>query len=204
MGKERASFVNTEAWYTNLVGIAGLPPAARYNALTELHADTISKYLSQINSITDSRALQRSSDGRTIKDVVAHIMAWEDWQIQNLTDPDIKSRLEEGVDLKGYRNEDGARMDFKNDDEFNAYVTDRYKTVSWNQIKTGAVQTALKLQSLFPKKALAGWIDFLESTPLYPWKLPNTTLPVPTGWFVWMISLEHEAIEHRTDLEGHD
>lgn len=202
MNKEQPP-VNTDAWYGNLVEIAALPPVARYSNLVKLHEETLERYLSQINNITEERAIQISSDRRTIKDVVAHIMAWEDWQIQELSDPNIKSRLAKGLKYEGYVDSDsGKELRFKDDDDFNAYVTRRFKDRSWPDIKRRAVETAKRLQSFFPKNAPQGWIDFLETTPLYTWRLPDATITIPSGWYIWMISLEHEAVEHRKDLSA--
>lgn len=194
--------VNPDIWYRNLVEIASFTPEKRYSALAELHKETIERYLSQINNISKESAAQISSDGRTIKDVVAHIMAWEDWQIQELSDLNIKERIAKGMNWEGYLdNESGQMMNFRDDDDFNAYITRRYKDTRWLDIKEKAIETAKRLQSFFPSKAPDGWIALLEDTPFYDWKLPNTTISVPTGWFIWMISLEHEAIEHSKDLQ---
>src|SRR3989338_11501347 len=84
------------AWYNRLIKMAGLQnPRERFDQLTKLHSETLALYLPAIQAMTEEQAWKPSSDGRSIALVVAHIMAWEDWQIQAFTDPDRKNRLNE-------------------------------------------------------------------------------------------------------------
>ena len=62
--------------------------------------------------------------------------------------------------------------------------------------------TARKLQSFFPEDPTEEWLSFLDQKPKRFWKLKEEyTLDIPAGWYLWMVSLEHEAVEHRADLE---
>lgn len=192
-------------WYERLLDIASETDTnKRYAHLVQLHRETLDFYLPAIQALTEEDASRQSSDGRSVSCVVAHIMAWEDWQVQVFTDSNKDERLRQQMKLKNYfDSEAGKFVDFKDVDDFNAYQAVKYSRWSWADIQQKAVDTALELQSMFPPNPSPEWIDFLESTPIHVWKvLPNRTLTVPAGWYLWMVSLEHEAVEHRKDLSS--
>jgi hypothetical protein len=71
---------------------------------------------------------------------------------------------------------------------------------SWEQIQDLAVQTASTLQILFAHPSIVSW-ERLEQTKAYRWQLPNKMfVTVSCGWYLWMVTLEHEAVEHALDL----
>lgn len=192
-----------DIWYKNLIDIAiNLNTKERYQSLVQLHQATLDFYLPTIQAITSETATSPSSDGRPISLVVAHIMAWEEWQAQIFGDPNKKERLQKQMKLQGYYDTgSGTTVGFKNVDDFNGYSAKRYADKPWNKIQQKAIESALQLQSFFPPTPKPDWIDFLEKTPEYNWKItPGTVLSVPSGWYLWMVSLEHEAVEHRKDL----
>ncbi|MBI2543004.1 MAG: hypothetical protein HYW24_02355 [Candidatus Aenigmarchaeota archaeon] len=194
----------TTRFYSNLMEIARKPNTQqRYNLLVQLHQETLDFYVPTIRAITSKAAYTPSSDGRPLSLVVAHIMGWEEWQIQVFSDSNREERLRKQMKLQGYYDTDTEQMtDFKNVDDFNAYNARRYGNQSWNKLQQQAIDTALHLQSFFPPIPYHDWIDFLENTPMHNWRiLPNNVLAVPYGWYLWMVSLEHEAVEHRKDLE---
>lgn len=199
--KEQLRF-NPEVWYQNLLKIAALPPRKRYDELVQLHQITLNDYLSQLNQITDEEAAQPSSDGRSKAIVVAHIMGWEEWQIQVFGDTNKMERLNRQMKLQGYYDDErSVYLDFENVDEFNVYQASRYADWKWENIKEKAILIAKKLQSFFPDNPLGDWIEFLENTPVRNWKLTkDKTLSIPGGWYLWMVSLKHEVVEHRKDL----
>ncbi|MCR4329999.1 MAG: hypothetical protein NUV65_05665 [Candidatus Roizmanbacteria bacterium] len=192
-----------QKWYKKLIGIVSTKDLqTRYLELVQLHATTTHAYISALEKITKDKAKEASSDGRSVALVVAHIMAWEEWQIQIFTDQNKEKRLQKQMILQGYYDTDTQKIvDFKTVDAFNAYSAKRYSQHSWQEIKQKAVHTALKLQSLFPITVSKEWIDFLQNSPKHNWKiLPKITLTIPSGWYLWMVSLEHEAVEHAADL----
>jgi hypothetical protein len=131
-------------------------------------------------------------------------MGWEEWQTQVFNDQKREERLGKQMSLQGYYDSDtGKTIDFKNVDDFNEYNAKRYRGKPWAVIQQKTINTALQLQSFFPPNPEQHWIDFLEETPEHNWKiLPGVTLTIPSGWYLWMVSLEHEAVEHRKDLLG--
>ncbi|GEM_PF-848092 len=195
----------SNVWYGNLIEIAKIPDdRQRYSSLVRLHQETLDFYIPAIQRMTPEVAANPSSDGRPRSLVVAHIMGWEDWQIQVFSDPNREERLLKQMRLQGYYDTDAGKMvDFKNVDDFNDYNSKRYAGKPWEEIQQKAVDTAIQLQSFFPPNPGQDWIDFLENTPEHNWKvLPETELTIPSGWYLWMVSLEHEAVEHREDLLG--
>jgi hypothetical protein len=192
-----------DVWYRNLIDIAKIPNVnKRYQSLVQLHQATLDFYLPAVQAITSETAASPSSDGRPVSLVVAHIMAWEEWQTQIFGDQNKEERLQKQMKLQGYHDTDsGTTVGFNNVDDFNGYSAKRYADKPWKKIQQKAVKTALQLQSFFPPNPKPDWIDFLESTPEHNWKItPGTVLSVPSGWYLWMVSLEHEAVEHRKDL----
>lgn len=192
-----------DVWYRNLIDIASNPNVTeRYQSLVQLHQATLGFYLPAIQAITSEVAASPSSDGRPISIVVAHIMAWEEWQTQIFGDQNREERLQKQMKLQGYYDTDsGTAVDFKSVDDFNCYSAKRYAEKPWNKIRQKAVETALQLQYFFPPNPKPDWINFLEKTPEHNWKItPGTVLSVPSGWYLWMVSLEHEAVEHRKDF----
>ncbi|MBI4226467.1 hypothetical protein HY612_05135 [Candidatus Roizmanbacteria bacterium] len=200
--KEQRQF-NPESWYQNLVRMAALPLRPRYDSLVALHAVTLQDYVAHLTSMTEETAYQLSSDGRTRALVVAHIMAWEQWQTQIFADPDKEERVKKQMRLEGYYDDEKDEyVDFNNVDDFNSYQAQKYANWRWEDIRKKAIKVAKKLQSFFPENPSEEWLNFLEETQPYSWKLTEEhTLTVPATWYLWMVSLEHEAVEHRKDLE---
>jgi hypothetical protein len=199
---------NPESWYGNLVDISRQPPFLRYKNLRALHLATSIKYLTWLEQITPESSSQISSDGRTRALVVAHIAGWEDYQLQVFRDPDRRSRLERQLNFQDYRDPDsGIVISFTNPErkgrvnDFNQYQTDKYKHWSWEDIKRRAAKTANSLFESFPKDPKDDWLDFLMNTPMRKWQVtPTISLEVPSAQYLWMVSIEHEAVEHRRDL----
>lgn len=201
---ERNSQAEQE-WYGRLIDIASNSDAQeRYADLVQFHQEALDFYLPAVETLTERDAEKPSSDGRLVKLVVAHIMAWEEWQIQVFEDEKGREEhLRQQTKLRGYFDPERKKIvDFDNVDQFNAYQAKKYADWKWEDIQQKAIDTALHLQSLFPDDPPTGWIDFLESAEDHLWKLtPDKTITVQAGWYLWMVSLEHEAIEHRSDLE---
>lgn len=200
MNKEN-DLPNKDEWFNRLGNIAQTADLkTRYQQLETLHRETLNSYSNIISSISSEEARRKGSDGRTIAVIVAHIMAWEEWQIQVFSDPDFLNRLSLQINLQHYYDiENNKYLDFKSVDDFNAYQEEKYRFWSWEEIQKKTIDTALHLKSFFPKNPSEGWIDTLEKTPLKEWGvLPKQK--VPAGWYLWMVSLKHEAIEHLTDL----
>lgn len=191
-----------EIWYQNLALIARESPMQRYKELVRLHRATLIEYVAALQRMTEEQAEATGIDGRKRKIVIAHIMGWEEWQTQIFTDPQKDERLKKQLHMEGYQDpQTGSRIDFPSVDAFNAYQENLYRDRSWNDIREKAIATAFHLHSFFPDDPTTEWLEFLDSGPTKEWHATkDTTLTVPSAWYLWMVSLEHEVVEHRKDL----
>ena len=193
---------NPDVWYQSLALIAREAPAQRYKGLVNLHRITLKDYVGALNQMTEDQAEAPGVDGRKRKIVIAHTMGWEEWQTQVFADPQKGERLKKQLHMEGYQDpETGNRIDFSSVGAFNAHQEELYRDWSWNDIREKALATANRLHSFFPDDPTGEWLQFLDSEPIKEWHVTkDITLTVPGAWYLWMVSLEHEAVEHRKDL----
>lgn len=194
---------NIRQWLDHIFNIASIEDTkSRYGELVKLHQKSLDFYLQAVNSINEEYARRQGSDGRPLAIIVAHIMAWEEWQLQVFLDQKREERLKNQIELKGYHDpERRKKLDFLSVDDFNEYQAKKYNQWEWSDIQQKAIITALKLKSLFPEPPDDKWINFLENTPSHRWKLyPGKIITIPVGWYLWMVSIKHEAVTHRADL----
>jgi hypothetical protein len=108
-----------------------------------------------------------------------------------------------GLDLPGlmiherYVEPDGHVFPFHTNDEFNARKAEKYAMRPWAEVQEVAIDTASLCYRLWARSGLLT-PQRLEQTRPYPhYRLPiGVTLSLPCGWFLWMITLEHEGVEH--------
>jgi hypothetical protein len=187
-------------FYQQIVRIAAQPPYERYGLLAEFHTNIAIRYLKTIREFKDKDAARIGSDGRTIAQVVGHIAEWERFTIlaagelvAGITWPRIMT-------LSGYQEPDGQILDFESEDEFNAYQAAKQAAWPWSRIQDLAIHTATALHTFFTQPALLS-PESLERAGSYEWRLPNgIKLTTPAGWYLWMVSLEHEAVDHAPDF----
>lgn len=201
---------NPNLWYENVVRISQLPSLQKYQELTKLHNNTLFEYIRDLENTTDEEADSISSDGRLRKILVAHIMGWEEFQIQVFIDKDPATRLRKQLDFQSFIDPDtGKKYDFSNPqndrqksvDDFNAYHAEKYQDWSWTNIRTRAIDTAQRLRKCFPNEPSEEWLNFLENSPSKTWKIKEgLSMTIPAGYYLWIVSLKHEAIEHRRDI----
>ena len=192
--------MKAEAFYQWIVKIAAQAPYERYGLLVEFHTEVAMRYIRLIRAITKQEAMRLSSDGRTIAQVVGHIAEWERFIILAAGEMITGVHRPRIMDLCGYLEPDGRVQDFASEDDFNAQQAAKHATWTWEQIQDLAIHTATALHALFTQPALLS-PDCLERTQSCEWRLPQgIKLTLPTGWYLWMVSLEHEAVEHAADL----
>lgn len=193
---------NPDAWYQNLALIAREAPAQRYKGLVNLHRITLKDYVSALNQMTEEQAETPGVDGRKRKIVIAHIMGWEEWQIQVFADPQKEESLKRQLHMQGYQDpQTGNMMNYSSGDAFNAHQEELYRDWFWNDIRKKAIATANSLHYFFPDDPTTEWLEFLNNSPMKEWYVTkDITLTIPGAWYLWMVSLEHEAVEHRKDL----
>lgn len=192
--------VRPENFYRRLAQIEHHSPHERHRLLSSLHAQILERYTNVVRQINPDTAGKLSSDGRTILQVVGHIAAWEQWTIQALGEIISGVKRPRIMDFKGFFDpDDGKSHDFKNDDDFNSYQAEKHKAWGWERMQKLATPTGSKLYHLFTNQTLLP-PEVLETTEQYHYRLPDKTLTTTVGWYLWMISIEHEAVEHTKDL----
>jgi hypothetical protein len=150
--------------------------------------------------MTAKDAARVSSDGRTLGQVVGHIAEWDRFTILAVGEIISGVRWPQIMTLSGYVEPDGQVREFTSVDTFNDYQATKHAMRYWEQIRDLAIQTAATLQALFAHPSLISW-ECLEQTKPYCWRLPNEkSVTVSCGWYLWMVTLEHEAVEHAVDL----
>jgi hypothetical protein len=192
--------MKAEIFYHKIVAIAAQPPAERRNSLVGLHTEVVTPYLNAVRAMTAQDAGRVSSDNRTLGQVVGHIAEWERFSILAVGEIITGVRWPQIMNLSGYVEPDGQVCEFSSIDAFNDYQASKHAAWSWEQIQNLAIQTAAILQILFAHPSLVSW-ERLEQTKAYRWQLPNEmSVMVSCGWYLWMVTLEHEAVEHALDL----
>ena len=192
--------MKAEVFYQKIVAIAAQSPAERRLSLVGLHMDVVTPYLNAVRAMTAQDAARISSGGRTLGQVVGHIAEWERFTILAVGEIITDVRWPQIMNMSGYVEPDGQVREFTSVDAFNDYQANRHAAWSWKQIQDLAIQTAATLQVLFTQPSLVSW-ERLEQTKAHCWRLPNEmSVTVSCGWYLWMVTLEHEAVEHAADL----
>jgi hypothetical protein len=192
--------MKAEVFYHKIVAIAAQSPAERSLSLVGLHTEVVIPYLNAVRAMTAQDAARISSDGRTLGQVVGHIAEWERFTILAVGEILTGVRWPQIMNLSGYVEPDGQVREFTSVDGFNDYQATKHATWSWEHIRDLAIQTAAALQIFFAHSSLASW-ERLEQTKVFRWQLPNEmSVSVSCGWYLWMVTLEHEAVEHAVDL----
>jgi hypothetical protein len=192
--------MKAEPFYQRIVKIAARSPYERYALLAEFHTQLVTHYLSVIRSLTAQEAGQMATDDRTLGQIVGHIAEWERFTILAAGEMVAGIEWPQIMNLAGYKEPDGQTHNFASEDEFNAYQAAKHAQWPWEAIQDLALHTATALHALFTQPALLS-PDTLEQTRKHTWRLPNgLKLTIPVGWYLWMISIEHEAVEHAADL----
>ncbi len=192
--------MKAEIFYQKIVAFAAQSPAERRLSLIGLHADVVIPYINAVRVITAQDAVRISSDSRTLGQVVGHIAEWERFTILAVGEIITGVRWPQIMNMSGYVEPDGQVREFTSVDAFNDYQANKHAAWSWMQIQDLAIQTAVALQVLFAHPSLVSW-ERLEQTQAHCWRLPNEmSVTVSCGWYLWMVTLEHEAVEHSVDL----
>ena len=192
--------MKAEVFYQKIVAIAAQSPAERRISLVGFHMEVVTPYLNAVRVMTAQDAVRVSSDGRTLGQVVGHIAEWERFTILAVGEIITGVRWPQIMNLSGYIEPDGQFCEFTSVDAFNDYQVTKHAAWSWEQIQGFAIQTAVTLQVLFTHPSLVSW-ERLEQTKAHCWRLPNEmSVTVSCGWYLWMVTLEHEAVEHAVDL----
>jgi hypothetical protein len=192
--------MRADEFYQEIIKICAQPPYNRYGRLAEIHTEIVMRYLSTLRTMTRKQAMQSGADGRTVAQVVGHIAEWERYVIFAAAEIVNGMNWPRIMTFTGFLDADGQELTFADTDAFNAYHAAKHATWPWEQIQELAIHTATALHTIFTQPAILS-PDSLQRTHDYKWRLPTgITLTVPVGWYLWMVSIEHEAVEHAEDL----
>lgn len=190
-----------DIYYPRIAEIVTLPPEARHREFATLHGKVVDAYVEAVRRITADdaqRLIDDSGDPRTVAQIVGHIAEWDRMSMFSAMDILLGMKNPRGiVDTTGYEEPDGTRMDFEGVDAFNAYQAEKHATWAWDDIQTLALDTATTLYGLFTHPNLLH-AERLENTPRRLLSLENgMTIPdVALGWHLWILVIEHMAVDH--------
>ncbi len=179
--------------------IFALAPQQRLQAMIFFHLKVCETYCQAVSRIDEARAESKSSDGRLIKQVVGHIMEWDRFTLL------CYGQLLSGVMTRkilwknGYTDSSGEPYNFSSIQAFNVFQAERQAEMTWTQIQDESIRLARTLQSLLSSTLITP--QMLEDTEVIsPELYDGQRLPIPSGWFLWYVILDHEAVEHARDL----
>jgi hypothetical protein len=193
-------------FYRQIIDIFASPPKERHAEMVKLHGQVVSDYITAVQKLSEQDAIRPvsiGSDNRTLAEIIAHIAEWERFGI--MAAGDILAGLNHPrmvTDVRGFVDTDGQTLDFVDVHEFNAYQQQKYATWSWPQLQKDAIDYASTLYSLFAYPNLLT-AERLERSKPHQKKLRNGEILDNTtmGWCLWVIYLDHEAVEHATELK---
>ncbi len=189
-----------------LAAAMALPPVARHERLSSMHAGLNARYRRALRQITPqvaARPLFDGSDPRPVAQIVGHIAAWERFGI--LSAGDMLASIERPRMMTGfgdYRETDGTIHSFATIDEFNAYHADKFADWSWEQMRAFAEDTTNTIYALFTHPHLLN-AGRLQQTAPFRMRLQGGPIleDITMGWGLWLIMLEHPAVEHAALLD---
>lgn len=192
--------MKAENFYTRVQQALLGEPGKRHLNFSTLHAETLVEYTGAVKAIDAAKAAQPSSDGRSLHQVVGHIMEWDRYMIQAIGE--MLSGIPEPQmwSLKGFHLVDNSTLDFKSIDDFNAYHAGQQSSLSWEILQSQALDCARVLYTLFTTPGLMDTAR-LDATGPSTFSLPGgIQIQSTLGWQLWMVVIEHEGVEHAVDL----
>ena len=192
--------MDERSYINELRRIFGLAPEPRKVEMMAFHRVVSDAYCSAVKAITSERAEMVSSDGRLLKQVVGHIMEWDRFTFICLGQllSGVKSR--KLLWKNGYVDRLGEPYNFGSLDAFNAFQAERQFSMPWQEIQSNALSMAAKLQSLLSNPTLLTPELLQDTETLSPELYDGLRIPIPSGWFLWHVILDHQGVEHARDL----
>ena len=188
------------SFITEIRRIFQLAPEERKVEMTAFHRKVCDDYCKAVKGITPERAETISSDGRLVKQVVGHIMECDRFTLICL------GKLLSGVKTRkllwknGYVDASGEPYNFGSLDAFNAFQAERQASMPWSEIQMNAVSVASNLLTLLSTPFLITPALLEDTITISPELYDGQRLPIPSGWFLWYVILDHEAVEHARDI----
>ena len=132
-----------------------------------------------------------TQDGRSVKEIVGHIAAWERWSASAFEEIDRGSAEPSIMALSGYR--DGAER-YRSIDEFNVARMAEARSLPWSDIleqSSAAFEEMIEAAERIPASSL------FATAPFY-W--PDLGGTVPCGLYLLMVAAHHYEEEHRPEV----
>jgi hypothetical protein len=189
-----------DVFYPRVLAISHMPAPTRVKGMNKLHLECLESYLASIKALDEKQAAEKVPDGRTLAQLVGHIMEWERFFILAMGEIIAGIKRPQVIDLKGYREPNNTVINFNSINEFNTYQAKKHATMPWEKIQNYAIQTASALQGIFSSPPVLPF-ELMERTEPYEWHLHGgSLLSLPVAWYIWIVVLEHEVVDHASDL----
>lgn len=192
-------------FYARILDYMALPPGQRHERMALLHTRATDEYIAVLRRITPEQAAEPvtvEGDPRTLAQVVGHLTEWERFGI--LAAGDVLAGVKRPrtvTSVEGFVETDGSVLNFESVDAFNQYQAQKYAAHAWPPLQAMAIQTARTLHTLFTHPQLLT-ATRLEQTEPHQMRLATgeTIDDVPMGWTLWLINIEHAAVDHAVEL----
>jgi hypothetical protein len=192
--------MDERSFITEIRSIFALAPVERFEAMGAFHRTIHAAYTRAIQEITPERAASVSTDGRLVSQVVGHIMEWERFTLFCLGELLSGVRSRKLLWKNGYVDKAGEPFNFGTLDAFNAFQAERQQNLPWAEIQSDAINMAYTLLNLLSNQAVISPALLENTDTISPELYDAQRLPIPSGWFLWYVILDHEAVEHARDL----
>lgn len=172
----------------------------RYAVLRDLHRRVFIGYYRAVQRINPDQANKVSSDGRSVKQVVGHIMEWDRYIIMGCGELLSGVKTPQIMKKTGFLGLNGEESGYENIDAFNASRAAEHQVLDWSVIQERALRSAEVLYFLFTNPMLVNAAILEDGDPVSISDGGSTRLNLTMGWLLWKIVLEHEGYEHEPDL----
>ncbi len=198
--------MHTDVFYEQVTIGASYSPELRHLHYSKLHQSVLNDYSRALRFLFEDVAESPSphtTDPRSLKLIVAHIAEWERYVQMAAADVLVGLRQPRLVrQLHRYYDHDGNERSFSTIDEFNAHCSAYFAEWDWFDIQKFALDMAETTFTLFTTPHLITAAR-LEATEPAQKRLHNGQMleNLTLGWVLWLIVLEHAAVEHAAELE---
>lgn len=197
--------MNADSFYEQVRIGLGMSPEQRHRHYTKLHTSVLNDYVRAIRfTVTDlaEQPAPDSNDPRPLKLIVAQMAEWDRFALSAANDILTGLTMPRLVhNLNGYIDAQGTQHNFDNIESFNKLQMQRYAHVEWIEVQRLAIDLAETLHALFSTPKLIT-VARLEATAPTSITLKNGEVfqNLTMGWALWLIVMEHSAVEHATEL----